>query len=374
MRTSLWALAALALLGTSLHAKEEKKPAKAPEQPPKLTEDVSRDYKIGGKTFDDWLHDMDSKDPSVRENAIRTIILYGPRAKDAVPTFIKELKKPYLDISCKVNAAIALGLLPIKGEHVDEAVTMLKRLLNDEQAIVRMHAALALGQMGNEAKAAIPTLLSKMHDRSTWEIRKACALALGKVAVPKEAKKPPDTLVIRGLKAALLDTCQQVRIEAAQSLVLLGPPGSAEDKSSVIARLRQAADKPGEDKTVRIWCHVGVMRMTGKVEGKHLAFIRKMLDDPILGVRCQAARALGVMGPSAKEAVPDLVAALNDRDVIMIAWAATALGQIGKPANAAVPALEKVAKKYETEHPDLKAGAQAAIAAIKKPAPRARKD
>jgi HEAT repeat protein len=57
--------------------------------------------------------------------------------------------------------------------------------------------------------------------------------------------------------------------------------------------------------------------------------------------RREAARALGQMGPEAKEAVPSLMAALKDEDRAVRIQAAHALGEIGPEAKAAVPALRE---------------------------------
>jgi hypothetical protein len=56
-------------------------------------------------------------------------------------------------------------------------------------------------------------------------------------------------------------------------------------------------------------------------------------------IRRDAARALGEIGPEAKDAVPELVEALDDEDMDLIAvWA---LGRIGPAAIVAVPAIKR---------------------------------
>ena len=60
--------------------------------------------------------------------------------------------------------------------------------------------------------------------------------------------------------------------------------------------------------------------------------------------RAAAARILGELGPAAKEAVPDLEAALADPDKDVRRCAARSLGDIGKAAKPAVPALGKTLK------------------------------
>jgi len=60
---------------------------------------------------------------------------------------------------------------------------------------------------------------------------------------------------------------------------------------------------------------------------------------PPARLRAYAARGLGLLGPEAAAAVPDLIEALHDRDDWVRSAAAGALGGIGPEARAAVPAL-----------------------------------
>jgi hypothetical protein len=63
-------------------------------------------------------------------------------------------------------------------------------------------------------------------------------------------------------------------------------------------------------------------------------------------IRRDAARVLGEIGPGAKDAVPELVEALDDEDMDLIAvWA---LGRIGTAAIAAVPAIRRWQEKLDS--------------------------
>jgi hypothetical protein len=66
---------------------------------------------------------------------------------------------------------------------------------------------------------------------------------------------------------------------------------------------------------------------------------KEALKSPDINIRREAARALGEIGPGAKDAVPELIEALDDEDMDLIAvWA---LGRIGPAAIAAVPAIRR---------------------------------
>jgi hypothetical protein len=73
---------------------------------------------------------------------------------------------------------------------------------------------------------------------------------------------------------------------------------------------------------------------------------REALKSTDIDIRRGAARALGEIGPEAKDAVPELVGALDDEDMDLIAvWA---LGRIGPAAIAAVPAVRWWLKKIDS--------------------------
>jgi hypothetical protein len=73
---------------------------------------------------------------------------------------------------------------------------------------------------------------------------------------------------------------------------------------------------------------------------------REALKSADINIRRDAARVLGEIGPGAKDAVPELVEALDDADMDLIAvWA---LGRIGPAAIAAVPALKRWLEKVNS--------------------------
>ena len=67
----------------------------------------------------------------------------------------------------------------------------------------------------------------------------------------------------------------------------------------------------------------------------------KLLNDQNATIRAQAAREIAEYGPSAVEAIPDLVETLQDTDTVsdVRASAAYALGEMGPKAMDAVPDL-----------------------------------
>src|SRR5262249_15960602 len=153
------------------------------------------------------------------------------------------------------------------------AVNQLTLLLDSQQAIVRYHGALALGRVGRDAKSAIPALLNNIRNNQTWEIRKAAAGALGTIARPvKGDKNPPERTVVGALRHHLVNgVCAQVRLEAIQSLLLLGPPTDKPTKLGLTQDLQKVV-RTDRDKSIRVWAQVAWMQNT-EVTTDRLGFI-----------------------------------------------------------------------------------------------------
>jgi HEAT repeat protein len=66
------------------------------------------------------------------------------------------------------------------------------------------------------------------------------------------------------------------------------------------------------------------------------------LRDPVTPVRQQAGVALFICGREAEAAIPELIEALADSDLIVRRVAAAALSMIGPPAIKALPALSRI--------------------------------
>ena len=68
--------------------------------------------------------------------------------------------------------------------------------LKSEHAGLRYYAAGALGQIGSNAKAAVPALTDALEDDDkSWDVRKAAAKALRKISKsPKHRVPPADNL------------------------------------------------------------------------------------------------------------------------------------------------------------------------------------
>jgi vesicle coat complex subunit len=166
-----------------------------------------------------------------------------------------------------------------------KTLTELQKELKDKDAEVRRNAALGIGSIGPEAKAATPALVPVLKD-SDKNVRVAAATALWRMGSAAKAAAPGLVEALKG------DEETQVRMMAAYAL---GKIGAEKD---VVVSL------------------AGVLRSDAVV------------------VRRAAAFALGEIGPPAKEAVSDLVTVFRDNDMIASKNAAQALRKIDPEAAA----------------------------------------
>ena len=182
---------------------------------------------------------------------------FGPAAKPAVTELLKMLDKD--DEITRVNAAVALW----KIEGHPKALPALLEMLRHGNAFQAYRAAVALGQMEKESDVVAPALIEALHAPDA-DVRRAAARSLGqlgKAAFPSlkkaNALQTPDAearrMVIEALSwmgrdaapaliAALQDTRPAVRRAAARALGNLGT-----DAQSARSALETAASDPQED-------------------------------------------------------------------------------------------------------------------------------
>jgi HEAT repeat protein len=259
---------------------------------------------------------------------------------------------------------LVAGCLPLvrfgfeRVETLDDLGSVANRIkaLKHKDAVVRAGAALALAEVGEKARQAIPALVETLGDKDQKvreaarsalvpmgtlplaELRKALKHEWPQVragAVPLVAahwKELP--AVIPELVAAARDQDPSVR---AATLLFLSEMWA--DNREVIPLLIQGLkDEHPEvcQATAAGLCREGNPKLRAVIPALIAALNKK--DEKI---RFSAAVALGKIGPQTEDVIPALIEALNEsspsRD-----GAVRALGEIGPPAKDAVPALIKV--------------------------------
>jgi HEAT repeat protein len=363
-------------------------------------------------------------DPEVRYNAAQILIDVGPSGKFAVPAIQEQLKDekvswvkvkfieaiwildkpstvkallpPLLEIvkedkseMARASACNVIGLFGsslAKSPLSKQAVTALMLALKDADATVRAEAAVALGEIGPAAKAAVPKLLETLKSDKLdfaepfvlgalgkigpdagpalaealgapeYRLRRGAAYALALVRPPvKEAVQPLGKLLsapesdLRGLAARALgkigkdamplqtdvaklldDNNVQVRVQSAVALWEIS--GETSGKPMIVGALK-SADQRVREQTCRVCAEIADAAVVP------LTTLTDRLKDEAPSVRRLAAEALGLAGMRADASVPELRSALKDTDGSVRVSVALALWRIDKNAKEPVPLL-----------------------------------
>jgi HEAT repeat protein len=333
---------------------------------------------VGGKTESQWRDLLTHPDPSIREEAIRAIILFGPMTGDSLKALLSRLVD--CDASPRTAAVIVLGFCELhKDDHHLVVEALAKRLdysddinKREPQGVTRLHAALSLGRFGDEAKAAIPALALSTRDPSSFEIRRAAVRSLAGASYVKGG--PPDVRGFHAIAGVIsfsdknLETSAAVKLEAIIALGSLGKCNNQDIQRETERSLLLIAR--GSDPVLKIWATVSLMMMVDRPDEKLIADIGTMTkaNQKELRVRLNAIRAIGVMGSAAKNLMPELMDALNDPEQAVIIQACQSVGAMGKDGKKAVPKLITLLKH---EEPLIVYQACAALAGLGKEASEA---
>ncbi len=361
----------VALLAVSAYARppQDAKDKEPPKGPTKLPE-LKWPTELGGKTIAGWLKDVTDPDPAVREFALKTLPNFGPEniRKPAGKLLLARMtaeRDPGVRITV-FNTAAVIGFETTNDEK--EAIRVLAETANTGYpgGLSRLHAIQTLGLIGQKAEGAVPYLVGPPCLDPAYETRRSVANALARIGYSDTGG--PNMKALSALAGTLArDVSAAVRMEALQSLVVLGPPWAAvrkiDDKtppkfdpvgSKVVAdamrnRVGLGKGKALEtDRQLEIWCRVVLMRFDEKeINDVNLGAISRYIDPKgELGPKLQALQALALFGENAGSQVDAVVRVLDDNDALVMNTALGTLAGMGVKAQGAIPELEKLEKKW----------------------------
>lgn len=293
---------------------------------------------------------LNDSDPSVVLPALQTL---ADIKEHAVPVLAEALKDP------KSRYWAEVGLAEI-GPEAAAAVPQLAAVVADGAPEEKLQAVLALGAIGAPAAAAAPQLIAALESGDDF-LRAAAAFALGASraaaadgAIEKAEESPNEFLAataswahakihpddaalaakaVTRLRKAIASDAPRFRKAAVSGLSDLADRLDEADRKALAVEFAELLDDT--DEAVGMSAGAGLVRLGGLA----VDHLRQRLAEP--PHRRQALGVLGAIGPAAKAAVPDLVAALADADEACSTEAAVALAAIGPDAAVAVPGLQK---------------------------------
>jgi HEAT repeat protein len=290
------------------------------------------------KSIDRLLKDAKSLDPAVRDGAVRGLASYGTEAKSAIPTLILCIKDPDPGVTASALAALQAICTDKDLKELKKEIGTLNNTLQFGTPGAKLNAAMLLGRLGTDAKAAVPKLIDNTIRSTSWEVRKAGAFALGHCAVDK--KNGPEQNVVNSLTRLIYnDDCAQVRLQALEAIALLGAHRTeAESQSHVVKHALEYTIRKNRDVSEVVWAHTLLTQTVSVKPEAHMGSVSVMISSKDPAIRMQATQALGTMLSVPKDALlkevsrpvidklfETLVDTLRDRDDNVASAAATAL-------------------------------------------------
>ncbi|MBM4068523.1 MAG: HEAT repeat domain-containing protein [Planctomycetes bacterium] len=249
-------------------------------------------------------------DARVRINTASLMTALGMELALAEPILVEGLKAK--DEALKMQAAHALSS---RGLQADVVLPIFVAGLKNEIASVRLQAAQNISRYGVKASQATPALIDALDD-ADGSVRTQALSTLRAVGADGKTLLPAMLKVLRGKHTNLHD-------QAAQIVYQVGPDSVGE----VIGLLRKE-EAPALRQTF-----LQMLAMVGPPAKDAVEELVKALEDKSPRARMVAARALGNIGPDAKAALDALARAEKDDDGNVRAIAAAAREQIRADAD-----------------------------------------
>jgi len=351
--------------------------ATAAEVSPKPPVPIKWPAEVSGRKLSEWIADLSSSrnlDPSLRDAAVKTIPMFGPDGRKLGLAGLCNVIKTDPDPGVRVNAILVVGGMGFETkEEMRQATSAIAEVLKltINGSMIRLHATRTLASFGPEAATidVIGGVLTMATDPA-WETRQGVAAALGRLGAtlyddktpapgkPVEIKRHASKAAMDKLAFTMIrDPSAVVRMEAVQSLLVLGPPHEENPTKyvalvkpyldAVTLRLKDAKDKGETDNGVRIWLMLINMMYDDRTFDALVPKIGYYINAVEVAVRVHALNALAIIGPRAQGAASEIRSALAQKEPLVIVAAAECLVAMGDAGKYALPDLERL--KTETE-------------------------
>lgn len=353
-----------------------------PPMPPKKDAAGNWPKEIGGKKLSQYVREMrENSDPAIREAAIRVLPAFGPDAQDMASKNLLYALTKDPDINVRLAAMSVVPVLGFDEPDVTEGLGAVFNYLGSESSHIRYEACVIVAQIGPfplARKNAIPKLIARGGETTSWRIRQAANVALGSVGRgitnpenPEQRIDPEQPAVDALLRSLRSDSAAPVRREAANSLIAVGPVAAPQVKNWRTSL--ETAIKTEKDKSVALWARVVLLKndpLGIKANEAHLSVVSALLTADEAGGRLEACQALGVLGDDVRFKVKDLLDVITNpkEESEVVSAAIQAVSGMKSQAAITIPVLQKVKETHKNEDVRKLAGEVLDFLEGKKPA------
>jgi HEAT repeat protein/tRNA A-37 threonylcarbamoyl transferase component Bud32 len=151
---------------------------------------------FGGKPASFWLEQLKDANPKFRAEAVGALGMIALENKELIPVLVAALKDKAQGVGLKASNAL--------GSLGPDSVPALLEVLNDKKSPIALRrAAIAVGRIGPEAKAAVSPL-SQALKIEDWDVRLSAIYALGRIG-PHAKTALPAMIDVYGSYLAEID-------------------------------------------------------------------------------------------------------------------------------------------------------------------------
>jgi hypothetical protein len=313
---------------------------------------IGPDAKPAGTTITAMLKDPSEEIQAAAALALVMVLEDGKTAAPVLHKLVVEAKNP----QARRDAALALARIPTEAT---KSLPLLRPLLTDSQAVLRVAGAQALGLLGKDALPALPDLIKATADAAP-EVQEATCQALANLGADAAVEGTPALVAL--LKPGIPEKVQLA------ALLALGKWGTGAKSAGPALRSHLTALRENDLTTGEL--QVQTARALWKAEGKAAlsvvreTVVRQLKTQTYPPALAEALTLIGEVGPDLGDLAPMLATRVDSAYQVIRQGSIRALGQIGPAASSALPWLQRAASQ-ETD-PALRQQAKDAIAAIQK--------
>ena len=287
--------------------------------------------------------------PEVRRQAVGSLLYFD--ASRVVMHVIRALGDGDREVRYKARQVLIQPPLAAK------AVPYLIEALNSGSPSVRVSAALAVDDMGQEATKALPALRQNL-DHAEPRVRLAAALVVARIQPDEDGTVPVTGEGRRYSGFELSEEAIDILLQLGSNFKVIVPKlsngliaASSRARSAGLLMLLGRLATPALPRLLallrdRALCGSGpryrVQQTLANIGREAVQPLMSLLEDDAVLVRTRAIRTLGLMGARARLAVPALITRAENGTLAERVLTAQTLGRIGPAAAAAVPALRSL--------------------------------